>query len=87
MPRKPAPGKSLYSPEYERFLGQLKEARVRAGLTQTDAARRLGRPQSFVSKCESGERRVDVVELGQFCKAYNLTLVRFVQDLNRAPRG
>lgn len=87
MPRKPAPGKSLYSPEYERFLGKLKEARVRAGLTQADAARRLGRPQSFVSKCESVERRVDVVELGQFCKAYNVTLARFVREMDRVSHG
>lgn len=87
MPRKPATGKSLYSPEYEHFLVQLRAARVRAGLKQTDAAIRLGRPQSFVSKCESGERRVDVVELGQFCKAYKVTLVRFVQELARKARG
>lgn len=87
MPRKPAAGKSLYSPNYERFLVKLRAARIRAGLTQTDAAIRLGRPQSFVSKCESGERRVDVVELGQFCRAYNLTLLRFVQGLDGKSNG
>jgi len=65
--------KSLYSTEYERFLQSLRRAREEAGLTQNEAARRLHRPQSFVSKCESGERRVDVVELIQFCRVYGIT--------------
>jgi len=81
MPRKPAPSKSLFTPDYDRFLALLKQARVKAGLSQVEAADRLGRPQSFVSKCESGERRVDVVELGQFCAAYGVKLERFVREL------
>ena len=58
--------KSLYSETYSRFLEQLRKARESAGLTQEEVARRLGRPQSFVSKCESGERRVDIAELLDF---------------------
>jgi len=54
---------SEYRQRYRQFLSRLREARTLAGLTQGEVARRLRKPQSFVSKCESGERRVDVVEL------------------------
>jgi transcriptional regulator with XRE-family HTH domain len=74
--------KSLYSSEYERFLQLLRKAREAAGLTQIEAARRLGRPQSFVSKCESGERRVDVVELAQFCRVYGVSPGIFLKKLD-----
>ena len=56
--------------EYRRFLVRLRAARRAAGLTQAEVARRLGRPQSYVSKCESGERRVDAVELARFARLY-----------------
>jgi transcriptional regulator with XRE-family HTH domain len=52
------------------MLSRLREARLIAGLTQTDAAAALRRPQSFVSKCESGERRIDVIELEDFARLY-----------------
>ena len=71
MPKKVPPSKSLFSEEYDRFLRLLREARTKAGLTQTQAAKRMKRPQSFVSKCESGERRVDVVEFVACCRSYN----------------
>jgi transcriptional regulator with XRE-family HTH domain len=74
--------KSLYSSEYERFLQLLRKAREAAGLTQIEAARRLNRPQSFVSKCESGERRVDVVELVQFCRVYGTNTLNFLKKLD-----
>jgi transcriptional regulator with XRE-family HTH domain len=73
--------KSLYSAEYERFLQLLREAREAAGLTQMQAARKLGRLQSFVSKCESGERRVDIIELGKFCQAYEISTARLLKKL------
>jgi len=73
--------KSVFSDRYRRFLSQLKTARIEAGLSQTEAANRLGRPQSFVSKCESGERRVDVVELLGFCEVYGIDVVGFVREL------
>ena len=65
------------SPEYQTFLKRLKQARERAGLTQVEAARRLGRPQSFVSKCESGERRVDIVELRALARVYGVPITFF----------
>ena len=65
-------------PEYRRFLARLRAAREEVGLTQAGVARRLGRPQSFVSKCEAGERRVDVVELTAFARLYGKDLRFFV---------
>ena len=53
-----------------------------AGLTQIEVARLLGRPQSFVSKCESGERRVDVTELAKFAGVYRKPLDFFIRSNN-----
>jgi transcriptional regulator with XRE-family HTH domain len=75
--------KSLYSDMYSRFLKLMKRARVKSGLTQVDLATRLGRPQSFVSKCESGERRVDVAEFLAFCKAIQVDPLTIVRQLLR----
>lgn len=64
--------KSVYTRKYKRLIEYLREARIAADLTQADVAKALKRPQSFVSKCESGERRIDVVELLELCKIYDL---------------
>ena len=61
--------KSLFSREYRRFCALLKAERKAAGLTQTDVAKRLRKPQSFVSKYEQGERRLDVVEFLHIARA------------------
>ncbi len=58
------------STRYRQFLVRLRTARREAGLTQVQASRALDKPQSYLSKCESGERRVDVVELERFAKIY-----------------
>ena len=57
-----------YRQRYRQFMKKLRSARQEASLTQVQVATKLGRPQSFVSKCESGERRVDVVELVEFAR-------------------
>jgi transcriptional regulator with XRE-family HTH domain len=54
--------KSVYSDAYKSAMQSLKTARLRAGLSQAELAKRLRRPQTFVSKYELGERRLDVVE-------------------------
>ena len=69
---------SPYSPEYQHFLQRLRTARKQAGLTQVEVATRLGRYQSFVAKSESGERRVDIVELAKFAEMYRKQLRYFV---------
>ncbi len=55
---------------YERLRLKLKETRIEAGLTQAEVARMLGRPQSFISKVETRERRVDFLELQMLAKIY-----------------
>lgn len=49
---------------------RLKQARLDAKLTQIQAARKLGKTQAYISKCELGERRIDVIELAAFAKVY-----------------
>lgn len=55
--------RSVYTTRYATLKRLVLEARQRAGLTQADVARRLRKPQSYISKVEAGERRIDVVEL------------------------
>jgi transcriptional regulator with XRE-family HTH domain len=55
----------LHSDTYQYLLTLLKEARASAGITQTELSKLLGKPQSFVSKYERGERRLDVIEFLQ----------------------
>ncbi|MGA2648181.1 MAG: helix-turn-helix transcriptional regulator [Candidatus Sulfotelmatobacter sp.] len=66
-----------YVREYRLFLKCLKQARESAGLTQAEVARLMSRPQSFVSKAESGERRVDFIELRHFARIYKKPLSFF----------
>jgi transcriptional regulator with XRE-family HTH domain len=70
--------RSVYTELYRAMLARLRSARKAAGMTQTDVAKALRRPQSFVSNCESGERRVDVVELLEFARLYKKPLSYFV---------
>jgi transcriptional regulator with XRE-family HTH domain len=65
---------SLQAAAYRRFLVRLREARQAAGLTQEQVAEALGKPQSWVSKCESGERRVDALELNMLANAYGISM-------------
>ena len=67
----------VYVRRYRAFLQRLKQARKEAGLTQMQVARVLNRPQSFVSKFESGERRVDFVELQYLARIYKKPLAYF----------
>jgi ribosome-binding protein aMBF1 (putative translation factor) len=71
--------KSIYSKEYKFVLVQLKSARIEAGLTQEEVAKRIGKPQSYILKCESGERRLDVTELNELAKFYKKSLTFFVK--------
>lgn len=70
--------RSQHSARYKRFLKRLRAARLQAGLTQIEVAATLRRPQSFVSKCESGERRVDVIELEDLARLYQKPISYFL---------
>lgn len=65
--------KSAFSAEYKRLCALLRDARTRAGLTQEDVAKRLNCPQSYVSKYELGERRLDVIEFLRVAKALKVS--------------
>ena len=62
--------KTIYSQEHEYLIERLREARQQANLTQKQVAERLHVSQSFISKAESGQYRVDVIQLSQFAKLY-----------------
>ena len=66
----------------------LRETRTGKNLTQAEVASRLDRPQSYVSKYETGERRLDLVELGEVCTAMEIELVDFIRayESRRRPR-
>ncbi len=70
---------NIHSDKYKAFLLRLRQARKEMGLTQAQVAMQLGKPQSYVAKCESGERRVDVVELSEFAKLYGKPLNYFLR--------
>ena len=73
--------KSLHSERYQSFLIRLRAAREQAGLTQAELARSVGRSQKWISKCERGERRVDIVELEDLATALQKPLHWFTRPL------
>ena len=73
--------KSIYSGEYQRLCAVLRRLRREAGLTQVQVAERLGVPQSFVSKYESGERRLDIVELRHIVAVLGSTAADVLMEL------
>jgi transcriptional regulator with XRE-family HTH domain len=64
--------KEIYNTRYEVLLLWLKDARNRQGLSIRDLARLIDEPYQFVSKVERGERRLNVYEYAQYCRALNL---------------
>lgn len=76
--------KSVGSPEQEVLQGLLRQMRARAGLTQKELADRLNTLQTIVSNFETGERRLDILELRQVCDALGIGLNEFVSQLNDA---
>lgn len=75
--------KSLFSHNYERFRRILRDERKRVKCTQVELAIRLEATQSFVSKVERGERRLDVIELRTWCHALGVSFSAFVSRLDR----
>lgn len=73
--------------EYLVVARLLKEARERSGLTQRDVAARLKVPQSFVSKYESAERRLDVLELRRLCRVLKISLPDLIRNIESSLGG
>lgn len=71
--------KSIYSKDYADIIERLKAARIEAGLAQQEVADKLGKPQSYVSKIESGERRLDVAEIKKFATIYKKGISFFLK--------
>ena len=69
---------AVHSRGYRYMLERLRKARLDADLTQVAVAKALGRPQTFISKVELGERRIDPIELQQFAKLYDRRLSYFL---------
>ena len=76
--------KSLQTRKHRQLAELLRTIRIESGLTQVDIAERLGETQSAVSKVESGQRRLDLVQLQTYCKAVGVSLrdlvTRWEQD-------
>ena len=70
--------KSIRTKEYQDFTEKLKKARIEAGLTQVEVAKKLNRPQSYISKIEASEQRIDVLELKKFSKLYKKNINYFI---------
>lgn len=78
MDTEPRRRTAVHAAAYQFTLKRLREARTEAGLMQAEAARRLGRMQSYVSKCELGERRIDPIDLQDFAEVYHKPLGFFL---------
>lgn len=78
--------KSVFRREYDLLTKLLRETRQERSITQIELAQRLGETQSFVSKCERGDRRLDLVQLRAFCKALGIGLPDFVAEYERRLR-
>lgn len=72
---------SVYSDEYQRVINALKKARKENGITQAQLAEALGKPQSFIAKVESGERRLDVVEFVHLARLVDADVQRIIASI------
>ncbi len=73
--------RGIHDDRYRRLMDALAMARQHAGLTQSDLAEKLGRRQQFVSKYESGERRLDMVEFVDIARALGLDAAKLVGEI------
>jgi transcriptional regulator with XRE-family HTH domain len=76
--------KRIYLAQRGRLVSLLREMRIEAGLTQVDLATRIEKDQAYVSRYESGQRRLDVLEVREICQVVGVTLEEFVKMLEKA---
>lgn len=79
--------KTLHSARGFELRQRLRAAREEAGITQNDLAAKLDKPQSFVSKYETGERRLDVIEFVDVCQALEVDAAGFLSGLGGRMEG
>lgn len=76
--------KNIYTHSQVVLRSLLKKVRLDAGLRQVDLAHKIGEPQSFVSKYESGERKLDFIELHNICQAIGISMHDFIDRYEEA---
>lgn len=76
--------KKIYIAQRARLITLLREMRLESGLTQAEMAARIDKDQTYVSRYESGQRRLDVLEVREICQAIGITLEVFAQRLEKA---
>ncbi|MFM6045041.1 MAG: multiprotein-bridging factor 1 family protein [Sphaerospermopsis kisseleviana] len=79
--------KSVFSDEYNQFRKMLIDARKVANLTQAELSAKLKRPQSYVSKYERGERRLDVIEFLELAQVLEIDPLTFIENLLTYTKG
>ena len=75
--------RSIGTADHKKLLALLRQIRVSKGLRQLDVAKRLREPQAFVSRYETGERRLDLLELREVCRAVGISLKDFVREFEK----
>lgn len=70
--------KAIYTRDHRHLVERLKKARLDSGLDQKTVAKILGRTQSYISKIESGQRKIDIFQLKKFAEIYNKNLDYFM---------
>jgi transcriptional regulator with XRE-family HTH domain len=76
--------KRIYIAQRDRLVSLLREMRVETGLTQTELAASIEKDQTYVSRYESGQRRLDVLEVREICQVIGITLAEFARRLEKA---
>lgn len=72
-------GRTIRTKEYAVFIERMKKARLESGLRQIDVAKKMKRPQSYISRVESGEYRLDILEVKRFAQLYRKSIEYFVK--------
>lgn len=75
--------KKIYMAQRSRMTELLREVRLETGVTQVELASRIEKDQAYVSRYESGQRRLDVLEVREICRAIGITLEEFVKRLEK----
>ena len=70
--------KTIYSDNHKKLVKKLISAREKSGLRQEDVAKQLGVTQSFISKLESAQRRIDLIQIQNFAKIYKKLVSYFI---------